>query len=214
MMKYTITFSAIADNILNTFKAYRTFDEIAIYINDKHIITKKIEDIHPMFIKYNSGEIDGVHFKDRDLSKLIFTDNFPSIIINLFRSFAVSNVYLDYGEKIFSCNYEPNFIRTIKDNFIKYCHHSSLIEWTGDIGSQPVMYFIKENYKDNANVKKLYELGLLNKIHIEIDNEQYENYYIPFEIPKIQKVKIINVIKTWNKLISDMSDELSKLNKG
>jgi hypothetical protein len=212
-MKYTVVFSAISDGSMNTFKAFRTFDEISIYINDKLVITEKIDDIQLLFDKYNSGAIDGVHYKDRDLSKLILIYNFPSIIVNLFRSFAVSNVYLNYGEKIFSNDYEPTFINTIKDSFMKYCYHSSLVEWTGDIGSQPVMYFIKEEYKDNMDVNKLYELGLLNKIHIEIDNEIYENYFIPFEIPRIQKIKIMNVIKTWNKLISDMSDELSKLNK-
>jgi hypothetical protein len=192
---------------------YRDFDSINISINNEQVLQKKVIDIQPLFDQYNSGNIDGLHYEDRELTKLILTKNYPDIIHSLFKSFAVVNVYLNYSERVLNINYEPHFIENVKKSFNDYCFHSSLVGWTGDLGTQPVMYFLKKDYQNNKDVKTLYELGLLNKIFIEIDREQLQNYFVPFDIPNIPNIMIGSPRITWNKIIKDMNNELSKFNK-
>jgi hypothetical protein len=121
----------------------RIANNISIIIDNECIVPDlNVDEVKPLLKRYNSGNVDGIHFEERELAKLILKKAYPDVILNLFQAFAVTNCYLIYAEKdLFE---KPIFIKHITETFEKCCHDSSLIAWTGDLGPQPVMYFLKK----------------------------------------------------------------------
>ena len=212
-MNYKVIFSAKENKKENKITIYRNFGSIIIYINDVQVVEKQIKEIQPLFDAYNSGNIDGVHHEDRELTKLILTSEHPVTFHSLFKSFATVNVYLQYGSESLYSNHDSSSIKFFKDTFEAHCYNSLLVAWTGDLGTQPVMYLIKKEYYNSDDVNGLYELGLLNKILVEIGSENLLSYFVPFDIPNIPSIMIGRLRTTWHKIINDMDNKLSELNK-
>jgi hypothetical protein len=212
-MEYIVTFLGYENKILHKLIMRRYNGNIEIIIDNDIVSNLTVDEMQPLLKKYNSGNIDGINFKERELAKLILKKSYSDAIINLFQAFAVSDGYLIYTDiGLFN---KSIFIKHITETFDRFCHHSSLIAWTGDLGPQPVMYFLKKehNYSDDE-LNNLFSMGILQKIEVKIESVIMSNYYIPFEIPKYTNLQMLNVRIIWNKLLKDMSQELSKLNRG
>jgi hypothetical protein len=165
-----------------------------------------------VLLDYQSNELTGIGYKERSLIKDISHINDSDTIIDLFRSMGIIDYYLHYTEDFGSDNSTINYI---EETFSNYLFHSSLIDWSGDTGVQPVIYFIKKEHLDNDKdrIIALFNMGLLYKLNITYMTKSLENYYIPFDIPNFDTFTLGNLKPLWNCLIKDMEVELSKLNR-
>lgn len=182
-------------------------------LNNKTISEGKVDDLKVVIKEYNNNYSNGINYLSRDFSKM-FGDSIHSLTeSNVIRAFAVSDGYVHYCEYFGNINI---LYDSIIDTYKTYLTHSSLIDWTGDLGTQPVMYFIKHE-KITGHQEKILELfkyGLLYKYIINIPNQnEMISYFIPFELPDINNVKLLPQMFFWNSLLNDMSDELQKLNR-
>lgn len=182
-------------------------------LNSKIISEGKVDDLKVLIKEYNDNYSNGINYIYRDFSKMFGESIHKLNESNVIRAFAVSDGYVHYCENFGNINILYN---SIIDTYKTYLTHSSLIDWTGDLGTQPVMYFIKHEkiYDHQEKIQELFKYGLLYKYSITIPNqEEMISYFIPFELPDINNVKILPQMFLWNSLLKDMSDELQKLNR-
>jgi len=201
-MEYTVSFIGQENGMSHRLEMNRNDNIVLIRVDKTEGESMEIKKMDELFQKYDSNS------KLHELMKAILPEPYPSIIVNLFRSFVVCRIQLQY-----TFGMDDSFEKFIIDRFKTACIHKSLIEHTGGFGKLPVMYFLKKGMDRESGVLKLYDMGLLHRIEVKIDhNEQLYNYYLPFEIPNYTNFQLLPAITTWNRIMRDMREEFS--NKG
>jgi hypothetical protein len=163
--------------------------------------------------EYNKNYMDGLSYRERDFYRLLGPKHSTITIDNLIRAFAKSSAYL-YLDWPFESN--NLFISNKFDTMNRYFFDNSMVDWTGDLGTQPVMYFVKKSILDqhSRGILFLYEKGLLHKYEAILDEKtQFVSYYLPFDLPDVRNIGVIAHLILWRRINSEMNQELSKLNK-
>jgi hypothetical protein len=157
---------------------------------------------------YGSGEI----IQMRELYKILELSSKNKLNRDLARIFIISSVWMHLG---FTTNDTVNEIvkKTIKNDMNTFLNDKNILEWTGDTGTQPGIYFIKKEYTNDYKdaIEKFYNLGLLYRYSLELDNEIFENYIFPFIENSDKSIRIMDLFpykNIWNKIIKDRNADI------
>jgi len=157
---------------------------------------------------YSTGQI----IQMRELYNLLELSNKNKLNRDLARIFIISSPYMHFGQ-LPTFSIKEIIIKTIKEGINKFLNDFNILEWSGDTGTQPGIYFIKKEYVNDYKeaIDKFYNLGLLYKYILDIDNEIYENYIFPFvedNENSIRKMDLIPYNNIWNKIIKDRNADI------
>jgi hypothetical protein len=90
----------------------------------------------------------------------------------------------------------------------------SMFEKTGQLGSQPTMYFLSRELQNDTNsIKHLYNKGYLFHIIIKTNIEN-ESYFLPFDLRKVNRIDIFPILFFWQKMINERNSEIKKMVEG
>jgi hypothetical protein len=165
-----------------------------------------------LIVDYTENFGSGEFIQMRDLYNLLELSNKNKLNRDLARIFIISSRWMHFGQ-IPDFNNKEIIIKTIKDGINRFLNDFNILEWSGDTGNQPGIYFIKKEYSIDYKyaINKFYNRGLLYKYILDIDNEVYENYIFPFvedNDTSIRKLDIIPYNNIWNKIIKDRNTDI------
>lgn len=185
-----------------------------IYSQKKYEISLK--EIAGLLKDYNNNySYKGRLIEERNLYKALELNNKCSLDRDLARIFAISSLFMQLGEQeIFNdITIYNKFVKEQRDIFL---NDINIFEWSGDLGAQPGIYFIKKEYVEKYNnaIEKFFNLGLLYKYNLEIEGQKYENYIFPFVETNVRNYEILNYINIWNQILNDRNFEILKFVNG
>ena len=223
-MFYNVSFSGQENGRIHKFEINRDtpstksseIPNIKVIIGiDNNIVggeSMNIQEMNNLLNKYHSKYES---YEKKDLTRAILTKEYPKIIDRLLRSFAESCKFFDYAggyiEDDFG-NYRigrpGDFGNQVINSFEEYCYNSTLTEHT-DVERR--MYFLNKTYdKNDSNILSLYDMGLLHKVDVKIEDgelrEEFSNYYVPFEVQGNTEIEIPAVKATWESIVQDMRE--------
>ena len=197
----------------------REISHIKITISiDNDIVDEKYIEIQEMGDLLKEYRSKYEYYENKRLTKAIIRKKYPKIVTRLLRSFAESSVFFDYaGGYTNDCSgnygfWKPgHFINYVIHSFEKNCYNSLLSEHTDAKDKQHTMYFLKETYdKNNSDILSLYDMGLLHKVDVEIEDGvlsgEFSNYYVPFDVQGNTEIQTPAVKATWESIVQDMRE--------
>jgi hypothetical protein len=185
--------------------------------NDKQY-TFSTQDLDRLIVNYTDNYGTGENIQMRELYNKLELAEKNRINIDLARIFIISSPWMYFGE-IDKFAHKEIIINTIKEGINKFLNDKNILEWTGDTGTQPGIYFIKKEYNTiyKDAIEKFYDIGLLYKYILEIDNDKYCNFIFPFVRDDEKNIRTFNLIpytNIWNKIIKDRNTDIYKLING
>jgi len=215
-MKYKVVFKAYKDvNSEMTLAYERDNNCISMHINNKPLEYMNVAELKCMFDDYHQQQqLSGKDYQQRTLFLRLSDGSNELPLDNIIRAFAVTNHVLLYTETLNRDIHK--YINTIRDNINKYFYNYTLIDWTGDLGSQPVMYYLKKGFCEQyaRQLQDLYCIGLLCINEIEIEGFCAVNYFVPFQIPDVMSIRMIGLKKVWQEIVDSVKDEIATFIKG
>jgi hypothetical protein len=194
--------------------------KIIISIDD-NVVCEKPMNIQEMSNLLNNYPPKYKSDEKNDLRKTILTKEYPKIIDRLLCSFAESSAFFDYaggyiedGFGNYRIGKPGDFGNHVINSFEKCCYNSLLTDKTGD-GKQPPMYFLKKTYdKNSSDILSLYDMGLLHKVDVKIEDgelrKEFCNYYVPFGVKINMEIQSHTVRAMWGTIVDDMKKASSR----
>jgi hypothetical protein len=164
-----------------------------------------------MIRNYNDNYASGEYIEFRDLYKGLELNKKKNIERDLARIFIVTSAWMHFGYMI---NDNRNiFIEHINESKDIFLNDINILEWSGDTGNQPGVYFIKKKYLSEYSdaILKLYNFGLLYKYSLNINNDKYDNYIFPFietYETNIRNYDLLPLKNVLNKIIKDRNVDI------
>lgn len=186
---------------------------VTIHWDSGLLMTLKMNEYADIMKKYNANYGRGLPYYQRELFEKISLANRTRTLDNIIRAFAVSNAYLDLATNWDNYDF---WCKTLHDTVLKFFSGTSLIDWTGDMGIQPTMYFIKRDTveQEKPGIDVLYQIGMVQRYRCRIEGyDEIVSHYVPFDLPVIDNISLLPHRMTWNKIIREMNTKLDELNK-
>jgi hypothetical protein len=170
-----------------------------------------------MIRNYNDNYASGENIELRELYKKLELGKKDKIERDLARIFIVTSAWMHFGYII--NNNQDVFIKHINESKDTFLNDINILEWSGDTGNQPGVYFIKKEYISEYSdaILKLYNFGLLYKYSLNINNEKYYNYIFPFietYETNIRNYDLLPFKNVLNKIIKDRNVDIMNFING
>jgi hypothetical protein len=212
-MKYAL--SCYFDNAKYVLEAIVTRRHAALMFSGTPLFDSDYQTFMELIKDYNTDDmVNGPPFIERKLFQILqpIAKEMPAQI--LVRCFAVISRYLSL-EFLENARREADSYNNINEQCNNVFFHFSMVEWTGGLGAQPTMYFIKKERVENKPkaIESLFQIGLLHQVDVHTDLD-ITSYYIPFELPSVRRVQISSNLHFWNEILDDRNDEIKAFVEG
>jgi len=221
MINITISAKSLKNRIEYIFEA--EIDSLnSVFVFKPNLFTYPIEtqDLDNLIRNYNENYGAGEFIEFRELYKTFELNKKSRIERDIARIFIITSAWIHFS----FINLEDRniFINHINESKKTFLDDRNIYEWNGDTGTQPGVYFIKKEYitQHHEAILKLYNLGLLYKYELTIDQCNYENYLFPFvksyeaNIASVKNYEILPFRNVFNKIINDRNIEMKKFING
>ncbi len=203
-------------------------------IKDQNINTLQIE-INQIIseVKYNQTTLDNLttgelfsflsDYKDNSYaSNISYSERklllqFPqsknnSNLEELLRTFACSMYLFHFRDNE---NIEKSIYDKINDKRFHVFDNNFFVDWTGNLGSQPSLYYISLNIinERNSDIKKLFDLGFIGKLEFSYNNVSQYFYYIPLIKRNISKLSLLPFNSTITRILNEREQKYQGINK-
>jgi hypothetical protein len=164
---------------------------------------------------YRNYGLNGKSYIERVLLKELKLLNKSNLDIEIARVFAISTQFMHISNQKDFTN-RSIYYDSIKESSNTFLNDFNIIDWSGDLGPQPGIYFLKKEYIDKYSkaIEKFYQLGLLFKFSLKFENEHFYNYIYPFVDNKIRNFEILNYLNVWKQIENDRNEELLRFING
>ncbi len=200
------------DNSLHELNTTISDNKVSIsFLNIDIIYQIELKTFMDIITNYNVNvPLNGPLPSDRALFKELDLTSKSVIDRELARILAISMLFMDIED---TCVDEGNPVTTQDIRRSKACLNDiNIIEWSGQLGKQPGIYFIKKDYVHlyNDAIEKFYKLGLLYKYSIVNVNMEYINFLQPFIDIKRKISEIYAYRNIWNLILKDRDEEMKR----
>lgn len=207
---------------------------LKFYLGDKSVNTLEIEISNIISsLKYNDNDIDSILTEELinlldDYKKNSFASNVPYKERLLLKKYINNSDTVEFEEllRTFACStflfcfignnsIEKNLDERIKDQNFHIFDNNFYVDWTGNLGPQPSIYYLSKNIitEKKNDIEKLYNLGFLGKLEYKNNDELIEYYFIPLFHRKISKFQLIPFNNTVARILSERETLYQGMNK-